>query len=264
MSERIIKKNNFFIPLFSGLIALILIASGTFYLFSRLGVFKKSEVPIIRAPETPVKVKPEISGGKNIDYTNCKVCMLLDPQNENSETVEIFTPLSNVPEPPAIALPENDNKTYIVDALKDNFLTEDNNSIKDDNISISVSNGDNTSMDDAGEIFENQNDIDSMISKPSDLNDKIISPPVSKPISGYYVQLAAFNSKKRAETAVKILNEKFAVTLDGRILKIMQVDLGVDKGYWWRIISNKLTRENAESTCALLKSKGQGCIVRSE
>ena len=66
MSERIIKKNNFFIPLFSGLIALILIVSGTFYLFSRLGVFKKSEVPTIRAPETPVKVKPEISGGKNM------------------------------------------------------------------------------------------------------------------------------------------------------------------------------------------------------
>ena len=95
------------------------------------------------------------------------------------------------------------------------------------------------------------------------MNQKI-SIPISKPVSGYYIQLAAFNTKIRAEIAVKILNEKLAVSLDGAILKIMQVDLGADKGFWWRIISNKLTREEAESTCALLKSQGQGCIVRSE
>ena len=263
MTDKLNKKNKFVVPLLSGLIAICFIMVGIYYFFSNLGVFEKTSVPIIRAPEKPIKVKPEISGGKNIDYTDCKVCQLWDPKNENSETVEILTPPST-PELPAIALPENDNVTSNDNKSNDIVLTQDNNSLEDDNFSSSIIEKNNVTQIELENLPKKENDNDSSTSKTNDLMNQKISIPISKPVSGYYIQLAAFNTKIRAETAVKILNEKLAVSLDGTILKIMQVDLGADKGFWWRIISNKLTREEAESTCALLKSQGQGCIVRSE
>ena len=61
-----------------------------------------------------------------------------------------------------------------------------------------------------------------------------------------------------------ILNEKLAVTLAGNSLKIMKVDLGQGKGVWWRIVTDILSRSESETICALLKSEGNNCIVRSK
>ena len=60
-----------------------------------------------------------------------------------------------------------------------------------------------------------------------------------------------------------VLNEKLAVSLSGNELQIMRVDLGDGKGIWWRIVTNTIPRGEAETVCALLKSEGNNCIVRS-
>ena len=99
------------------------------------------------------------------------------------------------------------------------------------------------------------------------LNDnltKVIDSPITKPKKGYFIQLASFNNKNKAELSVDILNEKLAVTLAGNSLKIMKVDLGQGKGVWWRIVTDILSRSESETICALLKSEGNNCIVRSK
>ena len=69
--------------------------------------------------------------------------------------------------------------------------------------------------------------------------------------------------KKKAKVSVDVLNEKLAVSLSGNELQIMRVDLGDGKGIWWRIVTNTMPRGEAETVCALLKSEGNNCIVRS-
>ena len=76
--------------------------------------------------------------------------------------------------------------------------------------------------------------------------------------------MASFNNKNKAKLSVDILNEKLAVTLAGNSLKIMKVDLGQGKGVWWRIVTDILSRSESETICALLKSEGNNCIVRSK
>ena len=53
------------------------------------------------------------------------------------------------------------------------------------------------------------------------------------------------------------------MSLSGNELQIMRVDLGDGKGTWWRIVTNTMSRGEAETVCALLKSEGNNCIVRS-
>ena len=53
------------------------------------------------------------------------------------------------------------------------------------------------------------------------------------------------------------------MSLSGNELQIMRVDLGDGKGIWWRVVTNKMPRGEAETVCALLKSEGNNCIVRS-
>ena len=86
---------------------------------------------------------------------------------------------------------------------------------------------------------------------------------VSKPKKGYFVQLASFNNETKAKVSVDVLNEKLAVSLSGNELQIMRVDLGDGIGIWWRIVTNTMPRGEAETVCALLKSEGNNCIVRS-
>ena len=92
----------------------------------------------------------------------------------------------------------------------------------------------------------------------------LIEKPVSKPKTGYFVQLASFNDEKKAKSSVTILNEKLAVSLGGKSLQVMTVDLGEGKGLWWRVITVIISRNEAETLCALLKSEGNNCIVRSK
>ena len=131
----------------------------------------------------------------------------------------------------------NDNKKFV----KDPPLLSDNRSVKKIDNTTQTSN-----LLDADNIS------------------KIINTPISKPKKGYFIQLASFNDQEKAKFSAGILNEKLAVSLGGNSLKVMKVDLGKGKGIWWRIVTNIMDRNDAETICALLKSEGNNCIVRSK
>ena len=144
---------------------------------------------------------------------------------------------------------ENDNISFNIDKNV-NF---DNQSKE---LEITQQNLDNLSLE--------KNNFNSIDDKNSDILSLKIENPVSKPKKGYFVQLASFNNKEKAKVSVDILNEKLAVTLNGNQLQIMKVDLGNGKGIWWRIVTDIIKRSEAETICALLKSEGNNCIVRSK
>ena len=79
------------------------------------------------------------------------------------------------------------------------------------------------------------------------------------------VQLAAFQSQAKAETAAALLSQKHKTRLAGHSLKIQPVvkqDSGQDKGTFWRVLTATMSAEMARALCTSLKQAGQDCIVR--
>ena len=75
------------------------------------------------------------------------------------------------------------------------------------------------------------------------------------------VQLAAFAKREKAKQQAAILMEKHKNRLNGIMLEVTKIDTG-SSGIYWRVITEPLLQDRAVSTCNLLKSAGQDCIVR--
>jgi hypothetical protein len=255
------KKFKFLIPILSGLLAVIFVLSGAIYIFFNINLFSEEKIQIIKASKGPVKEKPLDSGGKIIDHLDADFYGILD-KDIDTKVVEVIKPPSPEPELPSVQLDlEN---LEVLDNISIN--TDINNVFEPDpltsNDNISTSSKENILNDNLSQVNDNNSLTNNLI-----LNDnitQIIDSPISKPKKGYFIQLASFNNKNKAKLSVDILNEKLAVTLAGNSLKIMKVDLGQGKGVWWRIVTDILSRSESETICALLKSEGNNCIVRSK
>ena len=109
-----------------------------------------------------------------------------------------------------------------------------------------------------GEVIEDKQVKDAPIIAP------VPKPEPPKQIAGkktHKVQLAAFAKQEKAKQQAAILMEKHKNRLDGIMLEVTKIDTG-SSGIYWRVITQPLNETLALSTCDLLKSAGQDCIVR--
>ena len=256
------KKFRILLPLLGGLLSVILVLSGAIYIFFNINFFSNKEIQLIKAPEGPIKEKPENSGGKIIDHLDAEFYGILDKDIEN-KFVEVLKPPAPEPELPVIELDlktikVQDNNETISESDNETFEIYENDSFDNQTkeLELTSQNKDNISLE--------KNNFDSIDDNNSDILSLKIENPISKPKKGYFVQLASFNNEEKANVSVDILNEKLAVSLNGNQLQIMKVDLGDGKGIWWRIVTDIINRSEAETICALLKSEGNNCIVRSK
>ena len=77
----------------------------------------------------------------------------------------------------------------------------------------------------------------------------------------YMIQLAAFRKEDIASEQAGLLLKKHETRLQGVTIGTMRIDTG-DNGIFWRIVSEPLPREAADTICASLKRAGQDCILR--
>jgi hypothetical protein len=77
----------------------------------------------------------------------------------------------------------------------------------------------------------------------------------------YMVQLAAFRKEDIAAEQAGLLLKKHEKRLQGATLGTISIDTG-DNGIFWRVVSEPLPREAADTICASLKRAGQDCILR--
>ena len=263
-------KSNFFkffiIPILSGIVVVSSLFFSSNLLIKSFSLFDNDEIPIILAPKKPIKEKPKNPQGQVIEHTTQEFWGIFDNDNEKNDSVEILKPLEPETPPVNIAISE-EIKTPTQESSNSNKQSEIENSkhILDENIK------ENASSNKSSEEKNSNN-----VSVENIRKDETILVPLSRPKfnknneksmnikNNFYVQLASFNNKKLAENSSKILEEKLAVSLEGNTLSLMEVNLGKDKGFWWRIVTNLISRDEAESICSLLKVEGQNCIVRSK
>ena len=127
--------------------------------------------------------------------------------------------------------------------------------IDQDNASIELQ---NTLNEGSQEKIINNKNKQSSIVEPTN---KPVLPKINSSNKTHKVQLAAFAKREKAKQQAAILMEKHKNRLNGIMLEVTKIDTG-SSGIYWRVITEPLLQNRAVSTCNLLKSAGQDCIVR--
>ena len=283
------QKTSFRLVILIGFIVLAIgIAGGGFWLSLQSGTTQ--ELPVLRADKTPFKFKPEDRGGKVIPHQDSLVLEILEGLSENDNQSEKLRLPDAAPELPPVALqiegdvpqdeqqpdarPPNDLPDDLPDDLlensNDNTQIASSNSAQEtalepkssaDQINLTSAIDDNNTSQQGevvGEVIEDKQVKDAPIIAP------VTKPEPPKQILGkktHKVQLAAFAKQDKAKQQAAILMEKHKNRLDGIMLEVTKIDTG-SSGIYWRVITQPLNETLALSTCDLLKSAGQDCIVR--
>ena len=283
------QKTSFRLVILIGFIVLAIgIAGGGFWLSLQSGTTQ--ELPVLRADKTPFKLKPEDRGGKVIPHQDSLVLEILEGLSENDNQSEKLRLPDAAPELPPVALQIEDDVAQdeqqpdarpaddlpdetpndLLENSNDNTQIASSNSAQEtalrpkssaDQINLtSVIDDNNTSQqrEVVGEVIEDKQVKDAPIIAP------VPKPEPPKQIAGkktHKVQLAAFAKQEKAKQQAAILMEKHKNRLDGIMLEVTKIDTG-SSGIYWRVITQPLNETLALSTCDLLKSAGQDCIVR--
>lgn len=279
------QKTSFRLVVLIGFIVLAIgIAGGGFWLSLQSGTTQ--ELPVLRADKTPFKLKPEDRGGKVIPHQDSLVLEILEGLSENDNQSEKLRLPDAAPELPPVSLqiedeiaqteqqpdaqPADDLPNDLVENSSDNTQIASSNLTQEtalepksraDQINLtSVIDDNNTSEQGEviGEVKEDKQVKDAPIIAP------VTKPEPPKQIAGkktHKVQLAAFAKQEKAKQQAAILMEKHKNRLEGIMLEVTKIDTG-SSGIYWRVITQPLNETLALSTCDLLKSAGQDCIVR--
>lgn len=279
------QKTSFRLIVLIGFIVLAIgIAGGGFWLSLQSGTTQ--ELPVLRADKTPFKLKPEDRGGKVIPHQDSLVLEILEGLSENDNQSEKLRLPDAAPELPPVSLQTEDEIAQTEqqpDAQPADDLPNDLVENSSDNTQIASSNltqetalepksrADQinlTSVIDDNNTSE-QGEVIGEVKEDKQVKDAPIIAPVTKPeppkqIAGkktHKVQLAAFAKQEKAKQQAAILMEKHKNRLEGIMLEVTKIDTG-SSGIYWRVITQPLNETLALSTCDLLKSAGQDCIVR--
>ena len=287
------QKTSFRLVILIGFIVLAIgIAGGGFWLSLQSGTTQ--ELPVLRADKTPFKFKPEDRGGKVIPHQDSLVLEILEGLSENDNQSEKLRLPDAAPELPPVALqiegdvaqdeqqhdarPPNDLPDDLPDETPNDLLenSNDNTQIASSNSAQETALEPKSSADQinlTSAIDDNntsqQGEVIGEVIEDKQVKDAPIIAPVTKPeppkqILGkktHKVQLAAFAKQDKAKQQAAILMEKHKNRLDGIMLEVTKIDTG-SSGIYWRVITQPLNETLALSTCDLLKSAGQDCIVR--
>ena len=239
-----------------------------------------SELPVLKAEKSNFKFKPENPGGKIIPHQDSKVLEILEGIVEKDNRTEKLRLPDAAPELPPVASKKDNNAEN-----QESLMAKNSVEAKSTNVlsSSNVKSGDNGRK---SNIINNKINLTDIIDSDNTTlaaeesretpiqNDKVneykrektfVSQPVlsKQTISKgtHRVQLAAFAKQEKAKQQAAILMEKHKMRLDDILLEVTQIDTG-SSGIYWRVITEPLSKELAISTCNLLKSVGQDCIVR--
>ena len=254
------------------LLVLVFITIGagavTYFLMPIFLPADQNDVQIITAVDGPIKVKPDDVGGKAIKNQDSAVMSMIANNTKSDADVENLRPLSSEPELPPVTLAEEapktapeketDNKTTIniakidpkstISEIKTSTLKSDNETVseeKTENVKAPIS-----LIPTAKPEVKKKKSADVKPKKTSNTDDPL-----------YRVQLAAFRNADKGTEVASLLTEKHRTRLNNTILETSKIETK-DNGIFWRIVTEPLSRADADNLCTLLKRAGQDCILR--
>ena len=240
-------------------------------------VDRESGLVILKADPDPYKVRPSDPGGKKLDNLDSPVLGLLDPLDEKETGREVLTPPESAPEPPPISVEEDSAATSgeaapgagdeadpasAPDPEEEPQAGEEAPApepAKDDEKDVAVASADGSGeQSDAGNAAPEDSgasggEIDNAIAQIDDAPEATGASPDG---TYFVVQFAAFKSEKNATDTAALLASKHASRLNGISIGYLQ------RGDFWRVVTDPLPRTDASEMCAMFRSVGQDCIVK--
>ena len=270
---QMLKSRRLFI--FLGLTGLFIVAGIVAVLMIMTPLTGEGDVVYLQGDDTPYKVRPSEEGGQKIAHQDSRFMAFLDKGEDAGEEVEIVNLNDDLPEPPPIQLEEEKeaDASAAVDLTKLSPKTDaPAKPIETETVLA-------TPLIDANEI---NTDADSGAAETGQSTDSgIIAAPIptpkpenptpkqpakeKKPINPdtpiRQIQLAAFQSQNRADTAAALLSEKHKTRLKGYVLSANLITKA-DGGQFWRVMTGQILATEAAAICDALKKAGQDCILR--
>lgn len=270
---QMLKSRRLFI--FLGLTGLFIVAGIVAVLMIMTPLTGEGDVVYLQGDDTPYKVRPSEEGGQKIAHQDSRFMAFLDKGEDAVEEVEIVNLNDDLPEPPPIQLEEEKeaDASAAVDLTKLSPKTDaPAKPIETETVLA-------TPLIDANEI---NTDADSGAAETGQSTDSgIIAAPIptpkpenptpkqpakeKKPINPdtpiRQIQLAAFQSQNRADTAAALLSEKHKTRLKGYVLSANLITKA-DGGQFWRVMTGQIPATEAAAICDALKKAGQDCILR--
>lgn len=255
-----------------------------------------SDITVLRSDQGPFKVKPIESGGLEIETSNTTVLNMLDgtqPRSEGTETLALpdgqpelppvqTTDLKETPDTPSTSIASRSDATPapnqtagVMPPVTAPAAAQDKAASKsktNDGTQVIIAKRLSSGSDDIASDPDTKSsvpvseasEIASPVARPKLENrvikKQIIEPDLSNP-DLFMVQLAAFRSREKAETASALLTEKHNKRLMGLMLGVMQVE-AKNSTIFWRVITEPLPPKDARKICGDLKRSGQDCILR--
>lgn len=261
---------------FIGAVSGVILAGivGWFVLSPRYAQESNAEIPVIRRPQTAIKVQPTEPGGMEILNQDKSVYGILDKSEDDSKVVENLLPPPEEPKLPVI--------TPDAEAPKKAISVEDIINQQDTPGSITV---EAEKIIKTAEVVPAKENLPeektvpiSEAVKASDVKDeaKTEAPKpepkaeekedvieLSVPAGSWQVQLMSSNNKSAVEKSWASLTKKYTV-LAKQPYEIEKADLGA-KGIYYRLKAGAFkTKPEADTLCNDVKALGGTCIVKKK
>ncbi len=261
--------------LFLGAIVVIAAFAGVVFLAYQQGMKQgaKSGPPLIQADRTPVKMAPEDPGGQKFPHRDKRIYDKISGAEALDNGIERLLPRSE--EPIDIARVPN----RVPEASKNHVETLPPALEIPSSVGSLVVGGQQRAASRSG----SQKPVPMPAAKPrrlvppsstdvsksktvtaSTVPARVVAPRTPKAAANgeYVIQIAAFRDVATANAEFASLRAKHSDLLAGMQPDLQRADLG-DKGIYYRLrMGFFASKEKASQTCAQLKTRGQGCLVR--
>ena len=237
----------------------------------------EKEIPIIRRPQTAVKIKPENPGGMDIPNQDKNIYNIVEKKDVNNTVVENLLPKPETPKLPDIVpeisdVNENaDNLDQIVDEVSSNKAPEIAEKTAPAAVDAPTASNSNVPAKPADLLADN---LDPNIkTKPAAIEkapaplikeEKTAAAAVPADAGGWQIQLIASKNKAAVEKTWVDLSSKYA-DLKKMPYEVQASDLGA-QGMFYRLRAGSFAdKAAAVQACNDLKAKGlRDCIAKEK
>lgn len=273
------RSKNVFIGAVSG-IALAAVV-GWFVLSPRYTDNTGAELPVIRRPQTAVKVQPADPGGMEILNQDKSVYDIIEKKDNSAPVVENLLPPPEEPQLPVIEQPQEPAGEILAPALNSQIEQQAKEIIKvaeaPQPVAVKMPEPEANLVPLAEVIKPEPQAPQKAPEAPKPAVEKVTPPPAAPTVKtlpavpplakaaagNWQVQLISSPNKNAMETSWNNLIKKYAV-LKNQPHEVETADLGA-KGVFYRLKAGAFpTREGADNLCADIKALGGSCIVKKK
>ena len=241
-----------------------------------------TEIPVIRRPQTAIKVQPTEPGGLEILNQDKTVYDIIEKKDTGKQVVENLLPPPEVPQLPTIAPapePEVDEKVL------DNIIAQDakietkdvtiakapeptavkNAPVEDKVVPISqaMQQEKTAPVKEEIKIADKAPAVNIVIPAKVETTAPAVAKSSAAPAGSWMVQLMASNDKKAVDSAWNGLVKKYNV-LQGLSHEVETADLGA-KGTFYRLHAGAYgNKADADKLCNDIKALGGSCLVKKK